>query len=185
MLNILTSEYKESLRADYRKRKRVVFLLLIFILLAIGFLLGFSLYVVSILKTSGAINTKEKVVSSTEIAEFKKLSQDLGNLNSNSLVILAPRPTPMSSLLGKIIMVKPVGIKIDSLAIDFLDGKKSPIGNIAGVSVDRQSLIDFVDALKKESVFTKVDFPVSNLISGNDNRFNVSLEISKKQDVKK
>ena len=185
MLNILTSEYKELLKADYRKRQRVILLLLVFILLAVGFLLSGSLYVVSLLKTSGMINLKETIVSSAEIAEFKKLKQDLGNLNSNSLVVLAPRQVPVSILLGKITAVKPAGIKIDSLAIDFLDGKKPPIGNISGVSLDRQYLIDFVDALKKEPVFTKVDFPVSNLLGVGGNRFNISLEILKKQNAKK
>ncbi len=180
MLNILTTGYKELIRTEYRKRKMVVSLTVIFILLSIGLLLSFSLYVVSTFKTSVVSVSDNKILVGDDLAEFTRLKQSLVKLNSDSEIVASSSPIKSSGLLEKIIEARTLGIKIESFSVDFLDGKKLPVGSISGSSASRQSLINFAEALKKDKAFTKVDYPVANLISEGENRFIISLEIAKK-----
>ncbi len=180
MLNILTTEYKNVIQADCRQHKIVVVLVLTSILFSIGLMLAFSLYAVSGFRIGTVAINNNQILTGADLAEYTKVKQNLTTLNNKSLLIATSSPVVYTDVLEKIIKAKSAGIIVDSFAIDYVGNKKLPIGNISGFATDRQSLVNFVEALKKDKTFSSVDYPVSNIIGGNDNRFNVSLEMAKK-----
>ncbi|MFH1608797.1 MAG: hypothetical protein ABH951_02135 [Patescibacteria group bacterium] len=80
-------------------------------------------------------------------------------------------------VISQIVKIKMSDIKITRILFenDIINGKKV---SIYGTAPDRERLLLFRRALEENSVFSKVDLPVSNFIKGSDIQFYLNLVIS-------
>lgn len=178
MLNILPSEEKKKILTEYRMRLAIVgvfavaaLVLASLILLVPSYMLAVSKYnfVAGELarleqKQSGAGQEKEV---STQIKEInKKISLFLGN---EKMV----KQTPSEVVLG-VIAAKEPAVKVQSILYDIKPDLERIV--LAGKANDRDSLARFIETLKKDPSFSKVDLPIGSYVKSTNIDFTLVLE---------
>ncbi len=180
MLTLLLPEEQKKIKREYTLRLVVVSLsLLALLFLLVSFLLLPSYFLsrtkqVSVgerevlLKKSDVSETARKAKAELEISrdEMKLLS---GGFQSASSTLFA------SEALRALISKEGAGITIQTFS--FIKKADAPQGKlvITGLSKTRADLVAFLQRIKKDSVFTTVDFPVSNLAKDTDINFTLNL----------
>lgn len=101
--------------------------------------------------------------------ETEDILPNINDLNTKTSSILSTRDSQLSSIIEEIINKKTPAITISSFT--FSEDRVS----ITGRSQTRIDLIAFVDSLKKETLFKKIDSPVSSLIKEKDLDFIINI----------
>ena len=178
MANLLTPETKQWLRRDLFGRKLIVGarflgLLLIIIIVILGSIWA-SLFirVSGLASLSASINNEIKEVESPSNSAtiLKAVGERVKILNDYWSEPLA------SVLMDKAILLKPVGLKISGLALARSEQGQPIKLSLVGLADTRASLVNYVNLLKQDKFFTKVDLPVESLISDTGGQFIINLE---------
>lgn len=178
MINILPTEEKKKILVEYRLRLGVVAVFalaaLVFsslILLAPSYLLAISKYnsvsgELAMLESKQGHNSQEKDIN-TQISGINK-KIDLF-LKGGAGVTVAP-----SQAILSILNIKGSAIKIQGFTYDATGKQERFI--VTGVALDRDSLAQFIENLKKEPTFTKVDLPISSYVKSANIDFSIVIE---------
>lgn len=86
------------------------------------------------------------------------------------------RGTYPARMISDIITLREPLVRIQSLSYDKTEIRERFV--VAGISAGRDHLARFVDALKKDARFTKVEIPISSYVKTNDINFSIALEIA-------
>ena len=194
MLNIFPTEEKKKVLAEYRLRLGVVavFALAALVLSSLALLVPSYLIAVSKYKgTSVELSSlelkqgragQEKEVGTQIREENKKIDIFLKGLKPD----LQVRPTaegglgdtggrliPPQTILN-IINIKSDAIKIQGFTYDASAGSERLV--VTGVASDRDGLAHFVETLKKDPIFTKVELPISSYVKSSNIDFSIVVE---------
>ena len=173
MINLLPPENKIAIKKEYLRRLVVVFgIFLLSIILVIAVLLITLFFIVNNQKKAQdeSVFLKEHLSLQNE-AEINSLVSEINSkislLNNNQ-----KNTKRVSEILEKVISTKTKEIKITFLSFD------SNKVSIYGTSETRTDLINFIEDLKKEPVFSRVNFPLSNFLKEGNVEFNIVIELS-------
>lgn len=178
MANLLTDEIKKDLQRDTLNRRliavslAIMFLLLItlFILGALGANLLVMKRGLSSLLSVVSGETKAVKISNDSISFLKKLESEAEMIDGFW------SETTFSSLIKESIGLKTNDLKITSLVIERGELKQPLKMSLIGLADSRNALIDYVNILRRENFFLRVNLPVESLISDRGGQFVISLE---------
>lgn len=175
MFNLLPHENKMAIRREYRQRLAVVALSAIFIAIIIFLILLIPSYVVSKVIYSGVSKEKDVAEQSLASRESTDLKSRL-SLTKENLEVLVPREDGLTiaQLIDKVISLKNSGIKLTKL--DYLiqvDNSRKLA--LEGISLDRDSLLEFKNKLTESKVFSNIILPVSNFTDEQNIQFQITL----------
>jgi hypothetical protein len=173
MANLLTIEAKKKLVNDRRSLQIVVALLFLEILFLVAGTFNLVLWLslkIQRLSPNQSLSTTKMVtlLSEQERQQAEEKIFQLSNWWTGK---------SWSSFIERIEKVQPQTVKINQ--ITGLWAEKTKLFNIvvSGQSINRQDLVKFVDGLRKEGSFSKVDLPIEYLLSSSQGRFTLNLEI--------
>jgi hypothetical protein len=181
MINLLSSEQKKLLRSDYRQRVLVVsgFLFSFLLLIAIGILATLYLSVDTNYKQTKDALAKEQ--AKNIIMAANKLEKEIKSFSQKlSLLTKSSTSTPVTEVIKSVLNRKVSGVALDDIQYDKSSDNLAVL-KISGVAQTRSQLLAFVEVLRSDPNFKKVDSPVSNLIKERQAEFTLNLEINDKQ----
>ncbi|MFA4890626.1 MAG: hypothetical protein WC587_03300 [Candidatus Paceibacterota bacterium] len=179
MINLLPIENKILVKKEYLKRLVLVFGFFSLITAAIAvLLLVFLLFLVDKEKNDyeeyftlqqkhlSFLNEEEVVSFVNEINSKVKFFEENGKKEKKA-----------SEIIKIITETKTKGILINYFSLSV--GLPAQAGKISfnGTAKTRNELLSFVESLKKEQVFKKVDSPISNFLKESNVKFNVSIDL--------
>lgn len=176
MLKFLISTERHELRREYKFRFLNVVLIYLLILAGIIAVSLFAPYTVVYLEKN-IINSELETIKNSDVSkrraafenDYKHLIVEYKMFNQEFL-----RPTEFYDLL---LRNKTSEIVISSLNFARMDGEKLKVKiDIKGVAKTRNALVEYVNSLKQEKIFNKVDVPISTLTKESDIPFSISLE---------
>ncbi len=178
MANLLPNKEKQNLQSDFLSRKLVIAslalgILLIIVLVIIGsFLVGLFIRERSLANFSLASNQESKIVRDLDnsMTLLKKIDAEVKTINSYWSEPL------ISILVAKALTLKPAGLKISGIIIERVEAGKPTKLSLVGLASGRNELVNYVDLLRRDKFFTRVDLPVENLISDQGGQFVINLE---------
>lgn len=178
MLNILATEEKKKILVEYRLRLAVVSIFVIgslvlasLILLAPSYLLAVSKYN----NTGKELATLEEKYSRG--GQEKEVGVQIRDINNKISILLdsktSERLLPPQAILN-ILEIKGDAVKIYGFNYDSMSGQERII--LTGTAMNRESLANFIETLKKDSTFTNVALPISSYVKSANINFSVVLE---------
>lgn len=184
MANLLPSEYKKKNRMEYLLRLVVVALFAVTSLALSNLFLLIPSYVRALSQEGTAEARLARVESGAKkdtalVPGEQDPSARLAKLNEKAeLFLRAKKAGNISSTptegIQEIIKLKPVSLKISSIAYDKATGREKFV--ISGVALRRDDLAQFVETLKKNASFTKVELPISSYVKSANINFSLVIE---------
>ncbi len=180
MQNLLPPSEKKKVIMEYRLRLAVVPIFSISILMVANLALLAPSYLLAVSKSTFMLvelsKLEEKEVNRIQerdvYAKIKEINKNIGLFlkagNSNKSV--------PSELVIKIISIKNLGIKITGFSYDATLDRERIV--LSGRADDRESLAKFLEDLKKDKTFTKVELPISSFVKSLNIEFSLVLEKS-------
>ena len=178
MANLLTSETKQNLQSDLLGRKLVgaslaLGLLLIIILVILG-----SFWTSLFIRKSGLASLssttnkelKEFPVTNDPVSLLKKIEAEVKIVNNYWSEPL------ISTLVTKTITLKPAGLKILGFVVERGEAGQPTKLSLVGLVDNRSGLVNYVNLLRQDKFFSRVDLPVESLISDQGGQFVINLE---------
>ncbi len=181
-MNLLPDTEKNLLKKGLLLRFAVLVAIMVTIALVINFVALAPAYILARVKLLDAVSKPE--LADGEVAETSPdLLLGLPTEISAKLKIMEaniPKQT-LVEIFDGVGKVMPEGVMVSSVSFSDHVGpseKNSKKIDIAGVALDRKSLIDFSEALKTISFITSVDLPVSNLAKDRNLPFTIKIVIA-------
>jgi len=176
MFYLLPKSEKNSLRKEYLFRLGSVVLVMISILFVVVDVFTISSYF--ILKSEQSFLEKQIVTlkKTFDVNGKRQLSESLLNSTKTSLAKLLPLEESAypTDIISSALSTKKQGVRIQEIVFVRNDNRTVNI-QLIGVSSDRETLISFVNSLKRNILFNNVDLPVSNLAKNTNVDFNLNL----------
>jgi hypothetical protein len=178
MANLLPDKTKKELRRDFWWRKFVVGGISLSLFLTIVIILFASIWAGLFIRERGL--AKVSTTSNKESGETMSGEDSISlikKVKDNSEIINQYWSEPLLSIMiERVLASKPKDIKVSGLSL-LRSGKEVPIKiSLTGLTNGRQTLVDYVNLLRQEKFFTRVDLPVESLISDEGGQFVINLE---------
>lgn len=166
------------MRSDYRQRILVVSGFLFSCLLFIAIVVSVTLYFCLSVSQKQAEATLAKEQTKNIVAEADKLEQEIKSFNQKlSRLNKNGTSLPITAVVKSVLSHPIFGIVLNTINYN-----KSSDGlailELAGTAKNRSQLLAFVETLRSDPAFSKVDSPVSNLIKESQVDFSLSLQIN-------
>ncbi len=178
MQNLLPIEEKKKVLTEYRIRLGVVFLFTVSSLVVANLALLAPSYLLAVSKSTfmseELANLEGKEANR---AEEKDVYSKIKEINKKIDLFLKagnPNKSVPSELFMKIISTKNSAIKITGLSYDATADRERIV--LGGRASDRESLAKFLEELKKDKTFTKVELPISSYVKSVNIEFSIVLE---------
>lgn len=175
MFNVLTDNFKNEIYKRYGKRRLVVWLIAIIFLQTVFliFLIPSHVYLTSAEKEMRAPATNQitdaVASSSVEVAStFRYINDELSALSS------VEESNNFQVLIQRIVELKGPSIKLIQISYKTNTATTS-VFTLRGVAVSRDSLLSYSKRLEGDTLFEKVDLPVSNFAKDRDIEFSLGL----------
>lgn len=182
MINLLLPEDKKIISKEYHSRVMVSYAIAVGLLLLIALIAVVSFYGSLFINQNSLKKQLDAEGGGSGVNGLDDYSLQISQANKMIVVLTGDRGNLhlASDLVDRVISVKPSGIKIKTLEIG--KGEKEAWSLILrGTSHQRNDLIEFISALKKDPLFTKIDSPIANLIKGANSEFSVVIVLSELQ----
>lgn len=178
MINLIPKKEKKDVLMEYRLRLGVVATLAVaslvisnLILLAPSYFLAASKYN-SISAQLAAIESKQGAVVQVKDANayIKSINKKIDIFMQKGVAVPASPPQVILSILN----IKGAEIKIQGFTYDGGVGQGRLV--ITGNAANRDSLAGFVEKLKSDPAFAKVDLPISSYVKSTNIDFSIVVE---------
>ena len=178
MANLLTNEIKQKLQSDLLGRKLVV----------VSLVLGLLLVIILIILGSFLANLfiRERGLSSLSVVSSESLKAETGPSNPASLLKKIESQVKIvddywseqliSTMVVKTITLKPTGLKILGFVAARGEVGQATKLSFIGLASSRNQLVDYVNLLRQDKFFSRVDLPVESLLSDQGGQFVINLE---------
>ena len=173
MINLLLPIDRKTIRTEYRRRLFVVGGLLTFGLALIALIIVSSFaFILSWRRDEvlGQITTTQQQFSTAELAKARQTVEE-ANASIKILGVISPR-APVALILKQLIDKRTAGIQLTSSKFT-AQGTGSV--EVAGKSQTRVALLAYLEALRAEPRFLKVESPVKNIIRERDVTFSLTI----------
>jgi len=178
MANLLTSETKQNLQSDLLGRKLVGASLALGLLLIITLIILGSFWVSLFIRESGLVSppsTTNKELkgppgSSNSASWLKKIEDEVKIINNYWSEPL------ISILVVKTMALKPASLKILGFVVERGEASQTTKLSLVGLADSRNGLVNYVNLLRQDKFFSRVDLPVESLISDRGGQFVINLE---------
>ncbi|MBI5078210.1 MAG: hypothetical protein HZB11_02505 [Candidatus Yonathbacteria bacterium] len=177
MLNILATEEKKKILTEYRLRLAVVSVFAVAALVFSSLILLSTSYLLAVSKyndaKTGLVALQEK---DNRESQEKDVTARILAVNKNIDLFLKSDTTSTlmpSSVITKILDIKGSAVKIIGFTYDANAGQERIV--VIGTALNRDSLARFVEALKKDPMFTSVDVPISSYVKSSNIDFSVVI----------
>jgi hypothetical protein len=177
MINLIPNEEKKAKVKDFYFR----FFVLSFLAIAVSFCVASivlipSYYVSSIKKD--LITERLLALKNTPSPDTQETNSALALFNTQlSLVENAQKDKFIitEKVVNEIILKKMPDIKITGISYEKNSENGSKIVNVRGIARSRERLLLFRNILEGDTLFKKVDLPISNFVKGSNISFSISL----------
>ncbi len=181
MANLLPEKNKSNVRTEFFVRAFVILLVIVFLGLCLASSLKVASYVLIDLK-KGEVDQQIEVFD--KILAFRENTHSVNILrkeNAKLLVLQEDIPQNFTNILEKIIEKKPKDIQIGMIYYEIEKSKGERITKLSvnGISKKRSDLIDFVELIEDNELFSQVSFPVSDLAKGEGIEFSLKIIVNK------
>lgn len=178
MLNIFPTEEKKKVIAEYRLRLGIVVVFAVSALVLSSLVLLVPSYLIAVSKYNNVFGELSSLeLRQDRAGQEKEVGTQIREENKKIDLFLkgdtGERPTPPQIILS-IIGIKSSAIKIHGFTYDASVGQERLV--VTGVASDRDGLAHFVESLKKDPTFTKVELPISSYVKSTDIDFSVVVE---------
>lgn len=178
MQNLLPLEEKKKVVAEYHLRLWVVAVFAVTILVMTSLALLAPSYILALSKSNFVSDELVKLESmETSATQEKNVDAKTIEINKKTSLFLKREDASLSvpsKLLVRIIDTKTAAIKITGFSYDVTPVREQVV--LMGHADDRDSLAQFLDALKKDGTFTKVELPISSYVKSSNIEFSLALE---------
>ena len=174
MLYLLPSEEKKAIQREYASNRLVLCLALGFFLVAFSIVFLLPSYFLSDQKERAAQMQADSSDHSAGAAATKDGRNALSDLRAKMALLAAPHPGA-SVPIDEVVVDRGPGVEVK----EFSYAEAGPKGfqlQIQGVAASRDALLAFVDALRKDKLFSSVDFPISSFAKDSDISFVIGLK---------
>jgi len=172
MFTLLPPEEKKILATEYKRRFVVVSLCLVCGSLVMAAILFLPSYVLSKVQVKESELRKNVLTNSALVSEEGKLTASIKSARSEITIAKVSGHFP-SQIFLKISGYRIPGITLNHFTYSYQD-KGSTI-TLTGNASDRQTLINFNNALKADPLFANADFPLSNLSASKNINFTLNI----------
>jgi len=161
MINLLEPSVRRALTLQYQFRRAAALLVLLSVALLIGAVSLLPAYLVSKAKEAEVALSAGALEESLAVREKNALSIELSALREKLNVLEQDPPGTLFTSLSAALAARPSTVSLNS----FSYAKKGVEGElqITGVASTRDGLLSYQKELQKNSLFKKVDLPISNL----------------------
>lgn len=176
MFNLLPEPEKKQILSEYSIRRTIIALAFLFIIGLVAVIAIFPAYVLSTSKVSEVSNAIESMRKSSIFQEEADLNSKLSEANAKLLALRPPKTeVDVATLFRSVISHKDNKIRLEGF--QYTQGKGNASGklSVVGISATRQDLSRFVDELKKDPLFKKVDLPVSSFTKDQNADFTLDI----------
>ncbi|MCX6713154.1 MAG: hypothetical protein NTY66_03035 [Candidatus Vogelbacteria bacterium] len=176
MIDLLEKDDRRKITAEYRVRYISV------ALFAVGLVGVIALVVVGSVYGAQRIEARTLRQSLTQFEQSKKLGTnanyvtDLAKANSSITRLTTDKNSlrRVSMVLDELARFRPAGIRISGVNLERGTGQGWLV-RLAGQAARRQDILTYVEALKKQTIFTSVESPLSNLVKEANSDFALVL----------
>jgi len=179
MFNLLPLSEKIKIRHEYIMRFLVVAFFFLFITVCIGMILLFPSYLISKSKEKAARQTNEALEKSLQARDdsgFQALLKQTGD--KIKVLTESPKAVGITDIFDHILDKKSSLIKLTNISFSD-DGNNAEI-ILKGMASDRDSLLAFTKQIEKDSLFSKVDLPISNFTKDKNIDFSLKINLAQK-----
>lgn len=177
MINLLSIEDRQAVRAEYRHRLFVVggWLALGLILIAIIILSSF-VYILSLHReeVGEKIATVRQAFASTELDQAREVIKQTNN--SIKVLTASPSQATISSIWASLISARTSGVLLTRLSFSLQNANQIVV---EGKSQTRASLLAYLDKLRQVEMFSVVDLPIKSIIQERDLVFSLTVTLKK------
>ncbi len=174
MNNLLPEKNKNKIIAEYKARLFFVASVLFFVLVVVLIIFQVLLYISISEKKLSLLNDLNRYSTKSSDGD-KKLSSEINNINKKILVLKSNNDNKLIyNDVFNAITQKRNNIKI--IGMSYEKNKSRTKIRVSGESSNRESIVNFVDALNKEG-FKKIDLPVSNFVKNKNIKFSIEITL--------
>ncbi len=179
MINLLPYIEKKRIRGLYRLRLAVAALTFLSISGAVLVILFAPSYILSNTKETFAQKQFDAHQGNETAAIDADMSQSIDDINKKLQIFTGlGKPFLVSdSVIAPILRQKSQAIRIRQVAYTKSSDGKTPEVTLSGTADSREALLSFVDRLKTEQAFSKINLPVSNFVKGSDIDFSLQITL--------
>lgn len=176
MFNLLPEPEKKQILSEYSVRRTIIALVFLFVIGLVAVIAIFPAYVLSTSKVSEVSSAIETLRNSSIFQEESNLNSQLSQANAKLLALKPPKTeVDVTTLFRNVISHKSNKIRIEGLQYTQGKGNNSGKLSVVGISATREDLSQFVDELKKDPFFKKVDLPVSSFTKDQNADFTLDV----------
>lgn len=176
MFSLLPEKEKKKILQEYAMRRYIVVLLFLFATGIISVLVSFPAYLLSLSKEKDIEAQITALRGSSIASESESLSKRLIDTNQKVIALKpAENSVPIGDVLQKVMNQKTDAIKLRSFSYKKSTEKGASTLSFTGVASDRETLSQFVNSLGHESMFLKVNLPVSSLTKNKNPDFSIQV----------
>lgn len=174
MFHLLLDEDKKQLKTEYRQRVAFVALTALFLVIIVSSLLLLPSEVLTRSKEKIVVQKAEQMKATRDPEEDKKIAAQF-DAYKQKLALLEPvAAVDISHVVS--VLRKTAGDRVTLTGYFYTQNEGEPFTlTLNGIAKDRQGLVSFSRALEHEGLFSKIDFPVSDLADDHDISFSVQL----------
>lgn len=176
MINLLTPETQAAVFAEYRSRRRVVGGYLALGLLFSALALGGTLWWQLRLQQLELKDNFGKLAAGDPNEELKDVLRQTNV--TVSLLRRAGHERPIAALWQAVLIHRPGKLTLNGWTSEAATAQTAGTIKLSGVAPDRQTLLDFLNALRQEPTFSAIDSPITNLIKNREIPFNIQLTLA-------
>ncbi|OHA83932.1 MAG: hypothetical protein A2937_03265 [Candidatus Yonathbacteria bacterium RIFCSPLOWO2_01_FULL_47_33b] len=178
MLNILPHEEKKKILTEYRLRLSAASVFAVATLVLASLILLAPSYMLAVSKYNFVADELARLEQKQRgVGQEKEVDAQIKEVNKKISLFLgdekAAHRTPSEVVLG-ILAAKNPSIKVQSIAYDVNTERERLV--LSGKASDRDSLALFVETLKKDASFSKVDLPIGSYVKSANIDFSIVLE---------
>lgn len=178
MLNIIPSEEKKKVLTEYRMRLAIVAVFAVATLVLSSLILLVPSYMLAVSKYNFVADELARLEKKQSGAgQEKEVSAQIKEVNKKISLFLGDEKganrTPSEVILG-VIAAKEPAVKVQSILYDIKPDLERLV--LSGKANDRDSLARFVEMLKKDPYFSKVDLPIGSYVKSTNIDFTLVLE---------
>ncbi len=182
MINLLPIEEKVKIKNLYKVRLAIVSCIAAAVTLFVFSVFLFPSFFLAGVKEEATRERRELVLKSISVIEAKHTEEEIQK-TASQLAVVATRDDVSDSLsrfISAVAKRTTRGISVTGFYSQKTEGGRYGVNKliVSGTARDRAALLSFVDALRNETIFSRVELPVSNLVRSEDISFSVIIFLS-------